>query len=352
MTSYELNQHMDTVLRAIGIDRVLTKYIFILARGYEHLTSELTELLYSRNRTLFSKKQQNSQDKFIEIRKQSETFPVGLIFHEAIQLKSELERLSGHFKEGTDKVFQDLALQVDQFYKAQEDYARNGDEHYFTMLMAEAKHLYSLISATRQAFSTLRNATMTTEEAKPDQQRFSMWFKYVDTFSTLVLKLGALERLYLEVCKLIRVGSDAYPLQVIKVETGSLWVCVEGHKRAIEMMGSLVERYTLFLYRRLASGEAAAAISDRVLATQSLVNLVDELERTSENGMVVEEAQLQKSALVLRRDLVALVAGEPSVRINEVPLSVDESVWSHFIQESLQLLPRYSPVVVLNEQVG
>lgn len=355
MTTFELREHLDVLLSVINIDRVLPKYVFILSRGYLHIAGDLTELLYSRNRTIFSKKQQSALDTFHDVRKQSDKFPLGQIFHEAIQLQETLEALGTTFEPVGNAALLDMQGRVERFYRAFESFARMGDDKSFCQLMSESHHLYPTLMNTRQVASMLRDAVL--REDGDGAGRLSLFFKHAASFAAVVDKLAALERGYLALATLMGVSVETYPLDVVKIETagletGGLWVLVQGHPRVMDVYGALLERFALFLYRRLAVGADGGTISDRVLASQSLVNLTDELERIGMRQLLREEARLQKTALTLRRDFVTLFAGSPSIRINETPFEVEPPAWDNYIAESLQLLPRYNTVVHLNEQAG
>ncbi len=357
MTSFELREHLDEMLAVISIDRVLPKYIFILARGYQQISQELIELLYTRNRTLFSKKQQFTQDKFFEIRKQSDTFPLGHIFHEGITLMETLRRVQGAFEEVEDRAVRELTAQAESFYEAAERYARSGSDESFAALLIEAGHLYPTLITFRHLFFTMRQMLAQDEEVDRGKAQLSLFFKHSRSFGAVVGKLASLERAFLELCRLTDVPDDARTLQVVKIETGGpdtggLWVSVVGEARIIDVLGALIGRYALFLFRRLAAADPETLISDRVLANQSLVNLMDELERVGFRALLSDESTLQKTALMLRRDFVTLLAGEPSVQVNGEPFEVDQPAWPAYITESLRLLPKYNAVVHLNEQAG
>jgi len=53
MTSFQIQTFLEDLLSELTIDRVLPKYIFILARGYQQITEGLSELIYTKNRTVF-----------------------------------------------------------------------------------------------------------------------------------------------------------------------------------------------------------------------------------------------------------------------------------------------------------
>ena len=337
MTSYALRQHLSDILAVLSIDHAITKFIFILSRGHDQISAELTELLHMKNRTLFSKKQQSSMEKFEELRKQSETFPLGQIFHEAIQLQNTLIQKEEIFGEAQDKSLRELRFQLERFYKSFEMFARNGNDQTFASLMVESAHLYTMMAALRKAFSTMEQVLLTDEGESPTRMRITMCFEHTRTIRPIVEKLGALDRCYQQICNLTGISLQAFPLELIKLEACALYVCVEGERRAAGILSSVVERFVQFIYGRFASGEVQTPIADRVVSTQTLVTLSDELERAGFHQVLQDTARLQKAALNVRRDLAYLLLDEPAISINEREYVVDESVRARYLEESRQL---------------
>ena len=186
MTSYQLREHLAKVLDLVGTDHTLVKYIFILSWGYDQIAGELSELLYLRNRTIFAKKQQNAQEKFFELRKQAESFPLGQIFHEAIKLQTELERLEDVFQHTQDKAIRETRSQVERFYKAFEEYAKDSTDQKFSDLMLEATQLNSFLSITRKVFSTIEQVLLPAASEAPEVARLALLFEQRQHFSILL----------------------------------------------------------------------------------------------------------------------------------------------------------------------
>jgi hypothetical protein len=341
MNAKELRQHLDTVLGVIGIDRVLTKYVFILARGYHFIAMEMYEVVYSKNRTIFSRKQVGAQEKFYEIRKQIETFPLGQIFHEAIQLVNTLDKLQDTFED--NRSFRELKTYVERFYKAFEAFARAGDDQVFAQMMIEANFLYSALSAMRQAFqSVFEEVSLPEARTEQGQARLELAFSQGRLLPTTVLRMVSVEQAYQTLCELAGVSLQTYPLRVVHMEnTDELWLCAEGERHVMALLTSLMERYCQFLYRRLTLQDQSSAMADKVMATQSLVNLVDELERSPFQQKAPDEEALQQIALHLRKQFIGLVACEPLIRINGHTYAADEPTRDNFMAEGQGLLQRY-----------
>lgn len=349
MTTYEFDRHVQRLLDATSTDLYSTKYLLILARGYEHIAEDLSEVIYAKNRTFFSKTQVLSQERFRDLRKQAEAFPLGQVFHELIALKKAIAALIDAFSEGEHTFLRDLEHQVNTFYEALEVYVRTNKERAFSLLINEATQLYTTVSSARRVLVMLKEA-LVLPVPDPDEgwRSLSMSYYTEQAMRHVYDKLRALEQAYNKLCELARVSREAYPLTIVKIETGSLWICVRGEARMMSVLKALVERYALFLYHRFSAEDGAYSMADRVTATQSLVNLADELERIGLSDVATDEARLRKSALVLREALTTLLAGEHTIRVDETELAVQEAAREWYVAESRKLMREQPALVAAN----
>ncbi|RMH63741.1 MAG: hypothetical protein D6685_07525 [Bacteroidetes bacterium] len=341
MTSYQFNQHLEALVEVTSTESVLTKYVFILARGYDQITSDLTSVLSSRNRTMYSKRQQDTQEQFAEFRKHAETFPMGQVFHEVIRVKEVLDEMQKDFADASDAFIGAFRKQLDDFYAALEQCVRGGEDQAFVSLMMEAHHLYPMMTTARQLFRMVRRGLERRNpvEERADEAGLALVFEMPQTYEGVVGKLASVQNAYEELCRLMQVSILDHPLRLVKVETGSLWLSVRGHAEVVRMLTSLIERFTTFLQHRFSIKGKAADISERVIATQSLINLADELEIAGVTAPLEDEATLKQAALTLRRELTTLLAGEPIVRVNDVLYEVEEAAREQYIEQTRRLMP-------------
>lgn len=342
MTSYQFNKHLDALVEATSTENVLTKYVFILARGYNQITADLTSVLHSRNRTMYSKRHQDTQERFFEFRKHAETFPMGQVFHEIIHIKQVLTEMQKDFAEESDAFIEAFRSQLDDFYAALEQCVRGGEDQAFVNLMMEAHHLYPMVTTARRLFGTVRHGLERRNpvEAHENEADLTLVFEEPQTYDAVVGKLAAVQHAYEELSRLAQISILDHPLRLLKVESGSLWVSVQGQAEVIRMLTSLIERFTTFLQHRFSIKGKAADISERVIATQSLINLADELEIAGVTGPLQDEVELKQAALVLRREFTTLLAGEPVVRINETLHEIEEKARDQYIEQTRRLLPQ------------
>lgn len=359
MTTFQLRTQLDDLLGLVSPQRILMKYMQVLARGFEHISEVLSDQLHLTNRTLFSKKHIAARDATHELRKQTEAFPMGQIFHEAIELRSTLGAMRPVLSADAAGIVDQMQQHADAFYKAFERFARTGDDEAFVLLLHEARRAFGIFLTARQSFEAVRASLGDGRDAPvpPGRGRLSLWFEATASFDGVALKMPALDRAYGELCALTSTSSDAYPLELSKMESAGpqssgLWLSVTGEAAVVSMLASLFGGYAQFLYRRFTAGDRIATASERVLSTQSLINLTDELERAGLSQVVHDDARMKDAALSLRREFVTLLLGEPAVHVNGRVYEVVEGERGRFIAESADLMPEPRRVVSLTRQAG
>ncbi len=316
MTTYELTQHLRTLLCATDKDRHFVRYIFVLARAYDQLGVELMEGLTSRNRTLFSRKHHAVRDAFYEVRRQSETFPVGQIFHELIKLREEVRHLTAHFERAgsEQEALQGFAAELHGFYEAFEQFVRSASDEAFGALMRAAHHLHLRLQMVRQVLRLICAVLDNSRTPREGCQTLTLLFEVGNNYAQMLAHLQALEAAYRELVELTGIAEPALSVQRMEVDR-RMQLIVEGEARLIAVLTGLLERYVLF--RAHLNGSADDQVGYRVGTTQSLINLVDALKQAGLTDMLDDEPRLKSCALELYRALEALVSGGALLQINE-----------------------------------
>ncbi len=316
MTAYELTQHLQALLRATDKDRHFVRYVFVLARAYDRLAIELIEGLTSRNLTLFSRKHHAVRDALSEVRRQSESFPVGQIFHELIELQEELRRLTGHFAESSQEqeVLQGIATELHGFYEVFEQFVRTASDKAFGALMRAAHQLHLRLQMLRQVLRLICGVLDTPADVHEGCRSLTLLFDRGSDYERVVGYLQALEAAYRHLVALTGITEPGLSVQRLEAD-GRLRVSVEGAARLIEVLTGLLERYVMF--RMHLDGSADDQVGYRVGATQSLINLVDALKQAGLTEMLDDEPRLKHCALDLYRELEVLVSDGALLQIND-----------------------------------
>lgn len=166
---------------------------------------------------------------------------------------------------------------------------------------------------------------------------FSLQLSSDSNFSQVLTKLIALKTTYSELCQLLSVSMSEYPLQIRHVESGSLWINLFGESKVVALLVKLIESSATFLYRRYTLEGKISSIPKQVQSVESILQLTQRLEEQGIDTSTIKD-NLQKSLIIISAEMNSLLAGEPSVTINNQVISVGDSLSQKYITESKHLL--------------
>src|SRR3989442_1509519 len=152
----------------------------------------------------------------------------------------------------------------------------------------------------------------------------------IRSYRDVVAKLRALDIIYDELCGLAGVS---FPLQVISIESGSLWLRLFGESRIITALVSLGEFVLLFLYRNFTHEGRPMTLPLKLRPLDDLLRWKHILEEAGIDCPEVDE-NLKKALIKVSEQFVDLLMGQPSVRINGVTHSLRKDLQERYVKES------------------
>lgn len=350
MTTQQLRIELETLVDSLGTSRLLVKYVFVLARGREHLMNTLQPTVYGLNRGVYGRMQQEARDLFADIRRQSDQFPVGRLFQDLAEVRESVQHCESVLAGGEARILRQLDDQLGAFYTALEANA-GGDEKDFGELLDHARTLNPTLFIVRHSLAAVVGALGEDEACPRDRRRLHLQFPLCEGYTDVACKLPALERAYAELSALA--GHAERDLEMVRLEAsrdGGLDLVVDGAGGVMDMLVNLIDEIARFVYRRYDVGEIARRMPERVLATQVMVNLAAELTSTGLDSASTDDARLRDAAVILRRELATIIAGEPMVRVDGAEYGVDEDMRDAFRIESRAAFRDGTHVVTLNSR--
>ena len=156
------------------------------------------------------------------------------------------------------------------------------------------------------------------------------------TLSEFILKLQSIEKIYNELCLLSNVSSDEFPIEILKIESGSLWAKVFGDSKVIALMTSLIESGVSFVYRNYTVEGKISSIPKKVETIESILKLKSKLKKEGVDVTELTE-HLNKSSIIIAKELNKLISGQAEVIINEKKLSIGDEMQKNLIESNENL---------------
>lgn len=252
---------------------------------------------------------------------------------------SSMEKLQFEINKAKESGFNDLSQlneidnKLNSFSHAYEIYIENYRPESAGMMIIEAKSLYSLLDGFKKGLSFYLENIESSVSDFENGRELSIVLPSTMTLSQFIQKLQSLEHLYKELCMLIGISSSEFPIQILKIESGSLWAKVFGESKVIALMTNLIESGASFVYRNYTIEGKISSIPRKIEAVESILGLSEQLKA---QGVDVEEINdhIKKSSIGIVKDLNRLISGQPEIIVNNTKLSIGDEVQKKLIQSN------------------
>lgn len=242
----------------------------------------------------------------------------------------------------SDKLDDDYNLQklLSELSDSYESYLRaSGDQKKEIIALCEASMRFSnTFKATKNVLQQIKKNLYRIDSLseKGETKRISILLGSTLSLKIFAEKLLAINNIYEELCNLINTSLTEHPIIIIKIESGSFWTDILGYPKIIELMEFIIKNSISYIYRNFTVEGKISAIPKKVEAIDSIINLRTKL--TAEGiGTDHLDEHINKSSVILAKELNKLLAGEPRVTINDQIYSVSKELEQKFLTESQML---------------
>jgi hypothetical protein len=149
-------------------------------------------------------------------------------------------------------------------------------------------------------------------------------------FSFFLEKTGALEQIYEELCQLFDVSPKQEPIKIVKVESGSLWLWLNGNPKVVSAVSSVIEKAARYFYRNYTDEGKLSAIRKKVETIESVLHLSDELKKRDITTDKLDD-HIKKASITIGNNLEKLLAGEDRVELNGEVIALTPNVQQNLI---------------------
>lgn len=319
LKSFEEAQYFFDCLENINSTSLeLEKYIQLIAKGGDssinanqlitHLVQSKQKIGEIKPRSFFS-----SMDKLqYEINKAKE-----FGFNDS----SQLEEIDGRLNE---------------FSHSYEVYLESYSPESAGLMLLEGRSIYSLLDGFKKGMSFYMENIEDSTPVLENGRELSIVLSSSMILSEFILKLQSIEKIYDELCMLIDVSKAEHPIQILKIESGSLWAKIFGESKVIGLMTNFIESGASFVYRNYTVEGKLSTIPRKVESIESILKLSEQLKKQGINTEEMNE-HINKSSVVIAKELNKLISGEPEIIINSTRLSIGDEVQKKLIESNSPL---------------
>jgi len=330
MLSIQISEKIKTIITALDDAPYILETLDILEGTFLEIENRIIEIAVGGNNITNIPSHINStlnkvRGSFSEVKPRK-------FFSEIENLQSNILRVKENGLLDTSLV-DELHSKLDNFSHAYESYIENYHTRTSAKMVLEAHTLLSLINSMKKGLLFYQN-NIESEVFQPDDKReLTIILPSTMTLAEFIIKLQSIESIYKELCDILNVSLIDYPVEIVKIESGSLFAKLIGNNKIIELIASCIEASALFMYRNYTKEGKLTSLSRKVEAIESVLNLSGNLKEQDINVEEMSE-HIQKSSITIAKELDVLISGEPQVKLNKKTLSIGNELQKKLLEES------------------
>jgi hypothetical protein len=338
MTSKELFSRFELLEANLRQNQYLLDAISVMSNRQNEITSLHSRvLLFSDAGQIYNAvvdTKNKLKDIIVEIKKLSPK----KIFAETNAVVQAITKVESAFDSHTTRKFELLKKEVEGFGEAYEKFISNQQLGEVAQLLSVAQRVDAAVSSSIEfVLITLKNlcSEPQLDETSTSEQRLEVYLSAKIDFVFFLEKTSALEQIYEEFCHLLNVSVKQEPLKIVKIESGSLWVWLNGNPKAVAAVKSVIEKAAHYFYRNYTDEGKILTIPKKVETLESILHLSDELKKRDISTDELDE-HIKKASNAIGNSLEKLLAGEEQIELNG---------------EVIALTPRGQQNLIANRQV-
>lgn len=318
MLTIELYKKTNQILKALSeasymnqtLEEISEFYISAVQDSVSHANSIYNLMGYIRSRFIYNK--QTEVVKKIKSR---------LLFKDIENLQSILK--STNFSDNITTLNQnDIIHYLEKFVNSYEDYIDTQEPNIAVPLIINAVSLRTYLNGYIHGLEIFTKNYEVIPINIKNNEELSIILSSKMTLSEFIIKLQSIEQIYEELCSLMNISIIDYPIQISKIESGSLWVKIFGNSKVIALLTDSIKSSAEFIHRNYTKEGEIASIPKKVESIDSLFELRKKLEDAGISTEHIDD-NIKKSSILLSNNMNKLLGGEKDITINDTKISID-----------------------------
>ncbi len=244
----------------------------------------------------------------------------------------EFANAPGMFPDASGEVLDVIGSRIQQTYDAYDTFISSYSVRDVIEFSNSARILIITLHTFRKYTYLIKHSLVVSVNIEEGNSKMSLVLSAHNPYRETIAKLTALQTLYDELCRLLNISTSQYPLQIIKLETGSLWAIIFGESSVVKLITAFIESGVAYLHRNFTTEGKVDAIPKNADVIIALLNLSERLQSSGIDTSVLKE-NIQQSSVILGKNLNQLLLGEPVVEVNGHVHSVGEEWEAKFLRE-------------------
>ncbi|MBS1208198.1 MAG: hypothetical protein H6R19_596 [Proteobacteria bacterium] len=344
MLQTQLLKRIEKTLAALAAAETLTQVVDSINKINDGIKSELKSI--ARNTNQDGSKFQNSANSIHSIlaalKLTTSSISARTLFLEIAELRSGLYAA---MQEGQQQheLISSVNRQLDFFATAYDNYIAHQTAEAALPLVIGAQSLKQTLIEFQSALEYVKGNFSDSLGPNANETELSLTLTRVDSLEEFIKKLAAINCIYAELCMILNIST---PLRISKIESGSLWIRIFGDTKVIDLATKFLEGAARYFHNNYTTEGKISAIPHRIDSMNSILDFSNKLK---ESGVDVTNLndELIKGAVVLAKNLNALIEQQPLMEINGKEFSIGGDAQSALLKQPV--IPRLENSLATDE---
>ena len=338
MNSYQLLVKLEKFGNLIDTENPIIKIISSIADLRDMVTIIINHLATIAGHTFQEKSKQSSQitpdleSPFSNIRSRITQIPLKEIFVGISNLEDSIDEVVLELGKSSNP-FAGLRSNLETFNSSYDSFLKNNSYGQAINIVYSANSLVENFESILQFILSLKANLIKHIEYGESYQEVTIFLNSNYSYKDFIQKLDAIQEIYSEICLLMSISESEFPLQIIKIESGSLFVKIFGEAKVIDLFLGFIKDTVSFFYRKFTNEGKIEALSKKSEALEKILALNIKLEQA---GIDTSESKelISKSVVILASNLNYLLLGEPEIELNGELMSLDSKLKEKYLSGS------------------
>ncbi len=195
-----------------------------------------------------------------------------------------------------------------------DEFTKKYDQQQAIAVILAGVEVFNTVHSLKQSMEATRNALISIpdKEVDPNKERLTILLDSALNLREFALNIEIISDMYSELCMIMKVSEAENPLKIRKIESGSEWLDVLGHKKVINTLTKWIEECVSYYYMNYTKEGNRNALAKNLREDIKLKGILEKIGISSE-GM---DEHIQKSAITLSHKTFELAEKSSLIEIN------------------------------------
>ncbi len=322
MNSYQMINKLEALYKAFNEDNnLIREYLQYVATLKHSLQPQQLQLLKSGSNDTLNAYIAKVQEGIQAIRNKKDEIKIKQVLKGTQNLQEAISIYRDGLNNPEIPPLFTLSQQLEQFEDKYENFLHEYSRDSFFELTELAELIDNAINNISNLIFSIK-LNLQTEYQDESSGILSLFLNSDYTYQEFVEKLNSLQRIYSILCQLLQISEIEFPLQIIKIESGSLWVRLFGEPRVIKIIEDLIKDTASFFYRNYTDEGKIQSLPSKIKTLEEYLDLKKKLEDAGIDTSLLSE-ELEKSSVSLAQELNSLLSKSKGVEINGELLEIE-----------------------------